>query len=51
MLIFYPMLSNGNVRWTCDNCGRTAEISCPDTNAVALTCQCDMKCILGKNSN
>jgi hypothetical protein len=44
MLIIYPMLSNGNVLWTCDNCGRTVEVSCPDTSAVALTCQCDMKC-------
>tara|TARA_Y100001951_G_C11057815_1_gene139152 strand:+ start:252 stop:491 length:240 start_codon:yes stop_codon:yes gene_type:complete len=43
MLIFYPMVSTGNVLWTCDNCGRTAEVSCPDTNAVALICQCDMK--------
>ena len=41
MLIFYPMLSNGNVLWTCDNCGRIAEVSWPDTNAVALVCTCD----------
>ena len=37
------MLPNGNVLWTCDNCGNTAEVSWPDTNAVALVCQCDMK--------
>ena len=43
MLIFYPMLSNGNVLWTCDNCDRTAEVSWPDTNAVALFCICDNK--------
>ena len=43
MLIFYPMLSNGNVLWTCDNWGVTAEISLPDTNAVALVCSCDGK--------
>ena len=43
MLIFYPMLSNGNILWTCDNCDRTAEVSCPDTNAVALICMCDGK--------
>ena len=43
MLIFYPTLANGNVLWTCDNCGNTAEVSWPDTNAVALVCQCDMK--------
>ena len=43
MLIFYPTLLNGNVLWTCDNCGNTAEVSWPDTNAVALICKCDMK--------
>ena len=43
MLIFYPVLSNGNVLWTCDNCDRTAEVSWPDTNAVALVCICDGK--------
>ena len=43
MLIFYPTLSNGNVLWTCDNCSITAEVSWPDTNAVALVCQCDGK--------
>ena len=43
MLIFYPRLSNGNVLWTCDNCGRTAEVSEFETNAVALVCMCDMK--------
>ena len=43
MLIFYPTLPNGNVLWTCDNCGTTTEVSWPDTNAVALICKCDMK--------
>ena len=43
MLIFYPTLANGNVLWTCDNCSITAEVSWPDTNAVALVCQCDLK--------
>ena len=43
MLIFYPKLSNGNILWTCDNCENTAEVSCPDTNAVALVCTCDGK--------
>ena len=43
MLIFYPTLSNGNVLWTCDNCGEKKEVSCPDTNAVALLCICDGK--------
>ena len=43
MLIFYPMLSNGNVLWSCDNCDRTAEVSVPNTNAVALFCTCDEK--------
>ena len=44
MLILYPRLPNGNVLWSCDNCDRTAQVSCADTNAVALICQCDMKC-------
>jgi hypothetical protein len=43
MLIFYPRLSNGNVLWTCDNCGDTAEVSSENTNAVALVCMCDTK--------
>ena len=43
MLILYPRLSNGNVLWTCDNCGVTAEVSEFETNAVALVCVCDMK--------
>ena len=37
------MLSNGNVLWTCDNCGNTAEVSIPNTSAVALICMCDGK--------
>jgi|TARA_B100001123_G_C14568029_1_gene733081 hypothetical protein len=41
MLIFYPQLNNGNILWTCDDCGNTAEVSCADTNAVALVCICD----------
>ncbi len=41
MLIFYPRLSNGNVLWNCDNCDETAQVSCTDTNAVALLCMCD----------
>jgi hypothetical protein len=43
VLIFYPKLLNGNIFWSCDNCDRTAEISIPDTNAVALICICDDK--------
>ena len=43
MLIFYPKLSNGNILWSCDSCNRTAEVSMPDTNAVALICTCDGK--------
>ena len=37
------MLPNGNIFWSCDNCDRTAEVSCADTNAVALVCVCDGK--------
>jgi hypothetical protein len=44
MLIFYPRISNGNILWTCDNCGKTAEVSTPDTNVAALVCECDMVC-------
>ena len=40
MLIFYPRLPNGNILWNCDNCDNIAEVSTPDTNAVALVCQC-----------
>ena len=43
MLILYTKLPNGNVLWSCDNCDRTAEVSCPDTNAVALICMCTGK--------
>jgi len=43
MLIFYPRLRNGNILWSCDNCDNTAEVSTPDTNAVALVCVCDGK--------
>jgi len=43
LLILFPRLSNGNVLWTCDNCGTTAEVSCPETNAVALYCVCTEK--------
>ena len=41
MIILYPWMPNGNVLWSCDNCERTAEVSCFDTNAVALVCICD----------
>ena len=43
MLIFYPRISNGNVLWSCDNCDRTAQVTTPDTTAVALICICDGK--------
>ena len=43
MLIFYPRLPNGNILWTCDNCGNTAQVSFSDTNAVALYCACNYK--------
>jgi hypothetical protein len=44
MLIFYPRIKNGNILWSCDNCGNTAQVVYGGTNAVALVCQCDMKC-------
>ena len=43
MLILYPRLPNGNVLWSCDNCDRTAQVTTPDTTAVALICICDGK--------
>jgi len=43
VLIFYPRLPNGNVLWTCDGCGNTAQVSCSETNAVALYCACSRK--------
>ena len=43
MLILYPRLPNGNVYWSCDNCDRIAQVSTPDTTAVALICICDGK--------
>ena len=43
MLIFYLRLPNGNVLWSCDSCGDTAQVSEINTNAVALVCNCDMK--------
>ena len=43
MLILYPRLKNGNILWSCDNCDNTAEVSLPNTNAVALFCSCDNK--------
>ena len=43
MLIFYPKLPNGNILWTCDNCGNTAQVSFSDTAAVALYCMCNRK--------
>ena len=41
MLILYPRLSNGNVLWTCDSCRKTGEVTCIETNAVAIYCMCD----------
>ena len=44
MLIFYPKLKNGNILWTCDNCGDTANIRWGGTNAVSIYCMCDRSC-------
>ncbi len=40
MLIFYPRLPNGNVLWSCDKCDNKAQVSCLETNAVAIYCMC-----------
>lgn len=43
MLIFYPRLPNGNILWTCTECGDTVEVSCSKTNAVSIYCACNGK--------
>ena len=43
-VILYPKLSNGNVLWTCDNCGRQAEISFVETRRVSIYCMCNTRC-------
>ena len=43
-LVFFKRLENGNVLWKCDNCDKTAQVSCFDTRAVSLVCSCDMTC-------
>ncbi len=43
LLVLFPRLPNGNVLWTCDKCGDTAEVSCSDTSAVAIFCTCNNK--------
>jgi hypothetical protein len=42
--ILYPKLSNGNVLWTCDNCGRHAEISFVETRRISIYCTCNRRC-------
>ena len=44
MIIIYPKLTNGNVLWTCDNCGNKSEISVPQTQRVSIYCKCNKKC-------
>ena len=44
MIIIYPKLDNGNVLWTCDNCGVKAEITAPLTQRVSIYCICNNKC-------
>ena len=44
MIIIYPKLDNGNVLWTCDNCGDKAEISVPQTRRVSIYCICNKRC-------
>ena len=44
MIIIYPKLANGNVLWTCDNCGNKAEISDPQTRRISIYCICNKKC-------
>ena len=39
-LFLFPRLENGNILWTCDNCGNTGDISASKTRAVALYCTC-----------
>ena len=44
MIIIYPKLDNGNVLWTCSNCGDKAEITAPLTQQVSIYCICNNKC-------
>ena len=44
MKIIYPRLANGNIHWTCDNCGDTAGISYSKTHMVSIYCRCDGSC-------
>ena len=44
MKIIYPRLANGNILWTCDNCGNTAGVSYSKTHMVSIYCQCDGRC-------
>ena len=44
MIIIYPKLANGNILWTCDNCGNQAEISDPQTRRVSIYCNCNKQC-------
>ena len=44
MIILYPKLANGNILWTCDNCGDQAEITVMDTRRVSIYCTCNNKC-------
>ena len=44
MIIIYPKLTNGNVLWTCDNCGKQAEISFVETRRISIYCSCTKRC-------
>ena len=44
MIIIYPKLANGNVLWTCDNCGNKSEISCVETRRLSIYCNCNKRC-------
>ena len=44
MIIIYPKLANGNVLWTCSNCGNKAEISSVETRRISIYCICNNQC-------
>ena len=43
MLKIFPKLKNGNIMWTCDNCGSQSQI-CSPTRRVSIYCECNNKC-------
>ena len=43
MIVIFPKLKNGNILWTCDNCGEQSQI-CSPTRRVSIYCKCNKQC-------